>query len=228
MRIFSIPAFLLFVNAIHPTSADAATHTLSQEGRAWFNESGTCIWCRNNTNGNYYTGVTGHPSEDLNSYFIFDLTAISDTIVSADFRFTNLSSVVVGVDFTLYDFVGDIAQLSVEHIETSIGQDIYNDLGSGVSYGTFAIAPVTDIEDVVSVSLNAAGINALNDAQGGLFVMGASINNPPAGGFFGSGSGGSDNITELILNPVAVPEPSTTALLLACGLLAPGRRRTVR
>jgi hypothetical protein len=145
-------------------------------------------------NDNYYVGDLG--LQRLNNFFTFAIPDGLGPIVSADLSITQ--TVVGGLPFTysLYD-VSTAAITLNQNNGTS--NAIFNDLGSGVSYGSIVI---NDNSNVV-ISLNAAGLQAISDAQGGLFSVGGT------------------------LHPGAVPEPASMALM-GLGLAAVAARRRFR
>jgi hypothetical protein len=60
-------------------------------------------------------------------------------------------------------------------------QAIFDDLGTGTSFGSFPVADGAET-DVLSFPLNAAGVAAFNAARGGFFSIGGSIPPPVPGG----------------------------------------------
>src|SRR5262249_3118261 len=94
---------------------------------------------------------------------------------------------------------------------------IYEDLGSGKSYGTFTVAVDANstAEDVLSFALNADALNDIRGAAGQrFFSIGGSIDltgklgNPAL--FSGSGAEG---IQRLVIETRAVPEPASFAMV---------------
>lgn len=210
--------FLVSNNAI------SATLYLTQEYRASIQKNGSCgIGCTFQY-GNYFTGWTGaYPYREYRSFYIFDLSSVSQEIVAAEFRFTRGSTF---ADYGVYDYTGDIAALPVERLpEDALGQAIFADLGSGVSYGAFSFNSPYYL-DTTSGFLNAAGLVDLNAARGEEFAMGVAVHNLDEGGKLGGSSAGTDFKTELILTTVAIPVPPAIWLFgSALGLLGWIRRK---
>ncbi len=148
----------------------------------WFEDNGVHVA----GNNNYIVGSTaGHEYRD---YFSFDsllgVTSASVTIGNDPTTGLSLGSH-SSVTWTLYDLGTDI-NTNQNYTDTGI----FNDLGTGVVYGSVTVFGPTDH---VTVNLNSAGIAALNRAgdSGSEFNFGGALS-------FGG----------------AVPEPATWALML--------------
>jgi hypothetical protein len=63
-------------------------------------------------------------------------------------------------------------------------QTIFDDLGTGTSFGSFPVADGA-ADDVLSFALNAAGVAAFNAARGGFFSTGGSSSEGAFGYLFG-------------------------------------------
>jgi hypothetical protein len=171
-------------------------------------------------NDNYAIGID--PSGDLSrNFFTFDLSLLTLPVTSARLELTrfNYLSSAESETFGLSDVSTDAVTLN-NNVGTSAS--IYNDLGSGVSYGEFEILSDGLTTDVLSFNLNAAAIGDINAAKGGWFSIGGALLSPssPAGIFGSSQDGG---VQRLVLD--VVPEPTTFALLGLGGLLLERRRR---
>ena len=106
----------------------------------------------------------------------------------------------------IYDSLNATETLSLFDVTTNLsnllggtgGLAAYNDLGSGVLYGS-RLYTSADQNQFRVIGLNAAAVGAIQQSPGAAFVMGGSLQ-------------------------AAVPEPSTLALVLgALSLLASGR-----
>jgi hypothetical protein len=171
-------------------------------------------------NDNYFTGrdvFTVH-----RSFFSFDLSLLTGTVVSARLEVVRYlyssrdDSEVLG----LFDVSTDAATLNNN---TGVSAAIYNDLGTGTSYGTFVVNrhSFSDTE-TFNFLLNPAAIVDINAARGGFFSIGGAIQSLSpafvADGLFASSSGA--GVQRLVIETssvAAVPEP-TTMLLLGTGL----------
>ena len=172
-------------------------------------------------------------SANNRNFFVFDLTGVADTILSAVLRLENPQTVNNGIasTYTLYDVSTGVASLMADQ---SGATGIYADLGTGTSYGSAALSSSVS-PGFVEISLNTTAISALNSTSG-LFALGGSLSvvgSTPAQLF--TGTSGPEYIRTLILEveqPVippstgVVPEPmsfavwSTIALVSGLGAFA--------
>ena len=116
------------------------------------------------SNGSYFVGEAafGHLN---NNFSTFDISELSAPVSSATLempRFTGFSdSGALIHDYHLYDVITapDILNMNV-----GASPAIFNDLGSGVSYGTHAISVAGDSSEILMLDLNANAIADLNTA----------------------------------------------------------------
>jgi large repetitive protein len=214
--------------------AAAATITLSAATRGWYRPTGV-------TNGtsatnNYISGdcrgaVCGVESDDMRNWFNFDLSAVSGTVISArlllDIRpgggadgYASTSS--ASETYTVFDVSpGNVGSLGTSSVA------IHTDLGSGVTFATY-IATSASLGTTASISLNAAGLAALQAAFGGAFAVGGAVTtlNGVADDEYVFGfSHITPNQTRLeITTQDAVPEPGTW-LLFGTGVALLATRR---
>jgi hypothetical protein len=121
-------------------------------------------------NDNYFVGRSslGPPgSEQLHrNFFTFDLSsacrASSVTLQLTRFGQTG------PLTYSLFEVSTPAATLNAN---TGTGQTIFDDLGTGTSFGSFP-APGGQEFDLLSFPLNAAGVAAFNAARGGFFSIG--------------------------------------------------------
>jgi len=159
-------------------------------------------------NDNYGTGIS--PDEETSrSFFTFDLASLSLPVISATLELTrfNYLSTAESETFGLFDVSTDAVTLNNN---TGINLTIFNDLGTGVSYGEFEILSDGLSTDVLSFELNAAAISDINATIGGWFSIGGALLSPslPAAIFGSSQDGG---VQRLVLE--VVPEPATLVLV---------------
>ncbi len=161
----------------------------------------------------------------LRSFYTFDLSSVTatDTVDSASLTIrlgTTSGSGTESIRF--YDVSTDAATLNNNDnsVDITTADNIWADLGSGTSYGTFSIdASAAEATELV-FTLNAGAIADLQAAiGGGFFSIGGSMQS--SGVVFG----GVDNAVKLTLNTTAVPEPSSLAVLGGLGCIACLRRR---
>jgi hypothetical protein len=127
--------------------------------------------------GNYaagwYTGTVPDKVEARN-YFIFDLSTVSGTIVSAFVRLSTAPSGSVrygsndpSETYTLFDVSTGLGPLA----DGSAGTAAFDDIGSGVSYGGVTVS--NPLGATVDVPLNAAGLAYLAANHGQVALGGA-------------------------------------------------------
>lgn len=200
-------------------------------------------------NPSYFVGQvaingTTSPLNPTHDYFTFDLSSLNltgKTITSATLNvpsyFGTSDSGQTMFRFTLYDVSTSPTALNATQPSGNLA--IYNDLGSGNSYGAFTV-PVS-ASGVLNFSLNGAALTDIRNSAGGDFSTGGvlSLTNGaalPANSteFLFSGSDTqSQGRPTLTLVTAPIPEASTTvslALLLALGAggLAVARRKRIR
>jgi len=181
-------------------------------------------WCDKHPNydenDNYATGI--HPLEDasFHNFFSFDLSSLTSPVISAKLELTRYTyasywdSEVLG----LFDVSTDAVTLNNNRV---INLTIFNDLGTGVSYGEFEVYSEGLSTDVLSFELNAAALTDINAAMGGWFSIGGALLSPLSPGtlFLSSHDGG---VQRLVLEVISEP---TTLILFALGLVVLRKRR---
>ncbi len=203
-----------------------ADTTLTAVGGGWFTNAGEHL----QYNDNYSVGG-GADGYTRNNYFVFDLSGVAGPITAATLRIFNPSapgspgypfgytSADPTETYGLFDVSTPATDLGVElgyGVGSLMGQAIFADLGSGQSFGATTVS-LADNGHYVNISLNAAGLAALN-AGGGLFSIGGSITtldsvvNPESLFVSGYLSSVGPRVPQLVIS--SVPEPSQSALLL--------------
>jgi hypothetical protein len=149
--------------------AGSASTTLTYTNSGWWSGVGG----HDSTNPNYVAGqFTGTLARD---YFVFNLAGVNQPITGATLRLNNPSGGYGSPDptetFGLFDVSTPISTL----IASGSGRtDIYADLGTGTNYGSQTVS-TADNGKIVSITLNAAGVAALNAAKGGQFAVGGAL-----------------------------------------------------
>ena len=140
-----------------------ASIEISATGSGWYRSNGGHVA----VNPNYIVQVNG--SANNRNFFVFDLTGVADTILSAVLRLENPQTVNNGIasTYTLYDVSTGVASLMADQ---SGATGIYADLGTGTSYGSAALSSSVS-PGFVEISLNTTAISALNSTSG-LFALG--------------------------------------------------------
>jgi hypothetical protein len=193
-------------------------------------------------NDNYFVG--SNSTMVHRDFFTFYLPAsefVGQTIMSATFRVTeggwNQVDVSNSKTIEFFDVSTDAATLNKND---GTNDAIFDDLGTGVSYGLFDVSTVpASALSVLEFALNEAALSDMNHAIGGYFSIGGSrpgaIDRVDDFGFSSTGSidqpGG---LQELVLTTVpasqSVPEPSTFMLVAGglAGIVASGSQSVRR
>ena len=105
----------------------------------------------------------------------FDLNSLSSPVTSAKLQLRkNLTNGDPIETLGLFEVTTDINQLYKSDI-VSVSPEIFEDLGTGTSYGTFDVATLGDLREILEFELNEAAIAAINVASGDFFSIGLSL-----------------------------------------------------
>lgn len=150
-------------------------------------------------NQNYIVGdCSSCDNGSYNDYFRFDLSDVSVEITSAFLSLGNGDGYAAGPlsTFSLFDVTSALDSLDVErNAGNAVGISIFNDLQSGVFYGSRSITDVVQNSQVETI-LNGAALSALNGARGSQFAIGGTLR--PGN----------------VIPGATVPEPGTWALMI--------------
>ena len=219
-------AIALLVTA--PASADFATfNTSDSQFDAGLDNQGWWSDTFNNSDGNtnYTVGwrsLSG--GQEFRNFFTFDLSSLTDIVVGATLEVVRYSYFSPDASETLglFDVTTDAATLN-NNVGTNAA--IFNDLGSGTSYGTFVVNSYSfSSTELLSFSLNSNALADINAAKGGFFSIGGALQSLTKGiptEFIETSSGGF-GIQRLVVETQPIPLPSTIAMA-GFGLLAFGR-----
>ncbi len=152
-----------------------ATQTLSTNFfQGWVSQAnGVSNLAGPDNNTNYFAGSVD--GAYYNNFLVFNISGASPmTTATLEIDSYAISS---NVTYTLHNVTTPISSL---YDASSPNAAIYNDLGSGVSYGSFALNPQQSYT-TLSLSLNSAGVAALDKAiasRDQYFAIGGSISAP--------------------------------------------------
>jgi hypothetical protein len=162
------------------------TTTLTATNTGWYRGDGF----HNAFNINYIAGICG--SSDYckgndsitRDYFAFDLSSIVGPVTSATISAlqnpspnTGYISTAPSITYTNYDVSTSFGSL-VASQNNAVGT--YADLGSGTVYAVTTILASSN-GSVINISLNSAGLAALNGDIGGVFTLGGSVDQAVSG-----------------------------------------------
>ena len=210
----------LLASLVDCTRVSAQSVNIDYTGRGWYTDIGSHAA----RNLNYFIGDKCDASpcmSDTRNFFVFDLSGVTLPISSAKLALfvpgplpiLGFESVDPSETYELHDVTTSITTLLAGWTNgSSTGIAIWNDLGTGVVYGSRAMT-AADMGSVVEITLNSSAIAAMN-ATHGLFAFGGSITTLDAlpnheNIFAGTSSGSLTTQLRLTL----VPEPSTLLLL---------------
>ncbi|MEM0979296.1 MAG: hypothetical protein AAGH78_03380 [Cyanobacteria bacterium P01_H01_bin.58] len=227
------------------SSAQAATISVEAISQGWYNEIADIPNDRVNTFTGIFNNETddpsnGAPGEDIEhrSYFAFDVGTSSMPIESATLRLfheTYFSSV-LSEEITLFDVETSTADLINRNESVDQALAIYDDLGSGSTYGSTVISSETagwvSVQEWLEIELSAAAITDINEAlaTSGDFSVGISLTSLDGTSFRVPGIGQAEAVSfsngsfftpaQLVLEGVkSVPEPTTALGALAVFVL---------
>ena len=214
------PGTVLLFALFLASAAHAGVLTLDATATGFYHENGSFTGT-----GSYPAGWHPSPSVppgELRDYFVFDLTGVTGTIVSATLRAFNPSNGFNSPDgsetFALFDVSTPLATLTAG----TGGVSAFADLGTGTTYGS---ASVTGGNVNVDVALNADGLTFLNGSSGSVAFGGAvtSFSTSDTLGQWVFNNTNEEMTRQLILtttDAVGVPEPGSLALVSAGAALA--------
>jgi hypothetical protein len=211
---------VLIVGALLSIALPAFSISLTATDRGWFRSDGLHTAGQNNT----YTGTLG--GREYRSFYAFDVDNIGGNWNQATLELTLdlFHNGDASESIEIFAVSSPAASVMAGHAAGSAsGQAIFNDLGTGVSYGT-ATLTAGDVGSVVSLVLNASAVADINAARGGQWVF-AIVHTTPSGGTQGLRFGTNGAWDTGNTSGAAIPEPTQTALLVIALLaLAKGRR----
>ena len=161
-------AFAVGVQTCHATVV-----SLSALDRGWYTSFGE----HTPSNSNYAVGQI--QSRTYRNFFVFDLSdvVLSDvqTLVAAALV---LDTLAIGTldPFETVEFFDVTSPINdvINRVDGATGRSTFNDLGTGISYGTQTYSP-SDSFTQKTIALNSSAVDAIRNSAGSLFAIGGSI-----------------------------------------------------
>jgi hypothetical protein len=162
-------ALLMGILVLPPTASaqTVQTFTTSQseftpgvKNQGWWSPTASNL----DANDSYVVGRVGN--DLFRNFFSFDLSSACPAS-SVTLQLTRAGQI-GPLTYSLFDVSTPAATLNAN---AGPSQTLFNDLGSGTSFGSFPVADGSET-DVLSFPLNAAGVAAFNAARGGFFSIG--------------------------------------------------------
>ncbi len=197
--------FLGLVSIVSTATSHAAT-IIDWTDSGWYQDTEV----HNPTNTNYIAGLCSDcGGSTFRNFFVFDTSAVAGTVTSATLRLRSGFIATDGV-YNLYDVITPIASL----VAGGTGLlATYEDLGSGVQFGTANLAATPAGRITIDIPLNASAIAAIN-ASTTSFAIGGHYTSQ----FHAFGGTNTTEVRQLIIETAQVPVPGTVALI-GLGLL---------
>ena len=208
---------------------EASIQTIDASDTGWWSSSGNHL----SYTDNYLVGQLGEsPSAaKFRDFFIFDLGSVNKQITSARLELTAFLTLDgdPAADHSVYDLgLFDVHSSLSDVVDPTLHtKTIYDDLGSGKSYGNFSMDLKKGFDDklVLKFDLNNDAVSDINQNKGSKFAIGGSLLNLPEDNerdfalFGNSGEPFDKEVTKRLVlefddNPgtSTVPEPATITL----------------
>ena len=156
-------------NLAHSVTLDSDEIVIDASDRGWWRNDGY----HSASNKNTITGQNGSGTQLFHSFFVFDLSSVpAGSFMNAKLRLEIENY--FGPDSSESLTISDVS--TPIEILTSSGTNVavFNDLGSGNSYGNFTVVPA-DVGSVLEITLNSQAITDIIAATGGFFAVGLKV-----------------------------------------------------
>lgn len=170
------------------------------------------VYPRMASSSNYSIG-SGNGAEFRN-FFSFQLPTFSsgEAVSSVSLQLTRYNQTAT-VSYSLFDVSTDATTLK-NGGDLAENTAAFNDLGTGISYGTFTVLTGTPT-DILTFDFNADGIAAVNAASGQYFSVGGALSGADLAAQNVLFASSNDRVgQQLVVTTETVPEPATWALMV--------------
>lgn len=216
--------FLFFCVTFWIGMANASSIEINAQNAGWYNQMGEHI----SDNPNYIAGNVQYSigaadySFIYHNFFVFDLANMNEPITAATLQIHSYEIKGTGT-YHLFDVLTPPEMLFTD---TADSVDIFNDLGTGQTFGSFDASPGKSFQ-TLQLTLNQSAVDAINSADG-LFAIGGSFATNFTNSYIFGASGNIGEI-KLFLNTtsIQVPEPGVLTLLVI-GLVSIGFFRKIK
>lgn len=212
-----IPLALSMVFFAKESSASVVSIQATDLG--WYRSDGT----HESYNINTLTGQLG--GTEYRSFYIWEIPSYVGKVTSAHIEFNveysfGGSAIYYPVQGEMFDVSASTLPFIRQDNGAGQGEAVFNDLGSGTSFGQLSVLPGYDNYGyTMTVPLNADAINSINSSNGADFSLGMkNIGFNSGYDYFLFSSMSRDGSQILVLDIQSVPEPSSI-FLLSIGLL---------
>lgn len=161
---------------LHLTT-DSGSVVIQASKTGWYQDTGL----HDASNSNYLTGFCGSSDSclgidrDYRSFFAFDLSNVSGSILSASLSIGNPTDGFISTEASLilniFEVVTSFDEVVASHFDAV---DIFADLGDGTLFGSYT-ATSADNGTHVPIDLNSAALMALNEAIGSNIIFGGAV-----------------------------------------------------
>ncbi|MFN6566274.1 PEP-CTERM sorting domain-containing protein [Dendronalium sp. ChiSLP03b] len=198
-------------------STSDSQFTEGYNNQGWWNTYTSNFDYNSNDNDNYLTGKLR--TTVYRSFFTFDLAALGNQPVSSATlkiqRFEGFGRSI----HTLGFFDVSTPAIALNQKINNPDFSIYNDLGSGKSYGNFKVSSSGDENEILSFSLNSNAIADINTNDQKYFSIGAALLDDlePAYQYLFAYS--ADTPVKLVVTTASAPEPLTLGGTVVAGVM---------
>jgi hypothetical protein len=184
-RFYAVVAAACVVALAGPAAAEAVTTQTFTTSQSEFTPGvrNQGWWSPNQVNFDYNDNYIAGPIGPWRNFFSFDLTSAC-TAGRVTLQLTRFDQT-GPLTYSVFDVSTPAATLNANN---GPSQTIFDDLGTGTSFGSFPV-PDGAPDDVLSFTLNAAGVAAFNAARGGFFSTGGSSSGSAFDYLYGFSSG---------------------------------------